>query len=106
MLQQCPLGDAESLRECLPTGLSHTYFGPKPDAADDFIRVIEVALNYSRGEQQKHELNLRNDIDKLNKHERLSLPRANTTIPGSEEIRMGRKKFQTIKRTAQRNRQP
>ncbi len=84
--------------------LSHSYQGPKPEAADDLIRVMETALNYSRAEQKDRELALRNDLVKLNAFERLNLPRANTTIPGSTDIRKGRKKFQNIKRTSQRKR--
>ena len=83
--------------------LSHLYLGPKPDAADDLVRVIEVALDYSRNEQRKHEGRLRDDLDKMNKHERLALPKASTTIPGSTNIRMGRKKYQNIKRNPQRS---
>ena len=47
---------------------------------------------------------LRDDLEEMNRHERLSLPRANTTVPGSADIRIGRKKFQNIKRTSQRKR--
>ena len=84
--------------------LSHLYLGPKPEAADDLIRVMETALNYSRQKQREHELLLRHDLDKLGKQEQLNLPRANTTIPGSTDIRMGRKKFANIKRASQRTR--
>ena len=86
--------------------LSHLYLGPKPNAADDLARVIEAALDHSRGEQRAHERHLRDDLEKLNSQERLNLPRATTTIPGSTNIRMGRKKYQNIKRTSQRTRRP
>lgn len=84
--------------------LSHSYKGPKPDAARDLIRVIEVTLDHAHGEVRRHEHDLRNELDKLNKFERLSLPLANTTVPSSEDIRMGRKKFQNIKGKSQRKR--
>ena len=84
--------------------LSHRYLGPKPEAADDLIRVMQAALDHSLSEQRRHEHRLRDDLEKLNRHERLSLPRANTTVPGSADIRMGRKKFQNIKRASQRKR--
>lgn len=82
--------------------LSHMYLGPKPEAADDLVGVMEAALHYARGEQRTHERHLRSDLEKLNKHERLNLPHANTTIPGPTDIRGGRRKFQNIKRTSQR----
>ena len=84
--------------------LSHRYLGPKPEAADDLIRVMEAALDHARGEQGRHERRVREDLEKLNRYERLNLPRANTTIPGPADIRMGRKKFQNIKRASQRKR--
>lgn len=86
--------------------LSHLYLGPKPDAADDLVRVIEAALDHSRNEQRAHERHLRDDLEKLNSQERLNLPCATTTIPGSTNIRMGRKKYQNIKRTSERSRRP
>ena len=84
--------------------LAHLYFGPKPDAADDLIKVIERALDFSRGEQKKHENNLQNEVARMNPLERVNLPLAHTVIPGSSDIRMGRRKFQNIKRTAERQR--
>ena len=107
-----------SLRLCVPaivideqTGdvqgvghLSHHYLGPKAEAADDLIRVMEAALDHSLSEQRRQEHRLRDELEKLNRHERLSLPRANTTVPGSADIRMARKKFQNIKRASQRKR--
>ena len=86
--------------------LAHLYFGPKPDAANDLIKVIETALNFSRGEQKKHESNLQNEVARMNPLERINLPLAHTVIPGSSDIRMGRQKFQNIKRTAERKRRP
>ena len=84
--------------------LRHRYLGPKPKAADDLVRVMEAALEHSRVEQRRRERRLRDDLEKLNRHERLNLARANTTIPGSSQIRMGRSKFQNIKRASQRTR--
>ena len=86
--------------------LAHLYIGPKPDAADDLIKVMETALNFSRGEQKRHENNLRNEVAKMNPLKRISLPLARTVIPGSPDIRMGRRKFQNIKRTAERKSRP
>ena len=84
--------------------LSHLYLGPKPEVANDLIRVMEAALDHSRSEQRRHERDLRDDLEKLNRHERRNLPRADTTIPGSTNIRMERKKYHNIKRASRRRR--
>ena len=84
--------------------LSHSYMGPKPEAAGDLIRVIEVALDHARRVMRSHEHDLRNELDRLSRFKRLSLPLAITTVPSSTDIRMGRKKFQNIKRASQRKR--
>ena len=84
--------------------LSHLYMGPTRDAGDDLIRMMEIALSYARKEVKDREFQLRQEIQKLENAERLRLPAANTVIPGSHEIRMGRLKFGNIKRILKRQR--
>ena len=79
--------------------LSHLYMGPKADDADHLIRMMELALDHARGELNKHEAAVRDEVVELKNHERLRLPVADTTIPDSKAIHMGRRKFQNIKRT-------
>ena len=82
--------------------LSHRYMGPKPNAGDDLVRVMEIALSHARKEVKDRESQLRQEIQRLGNTERLRLPAANTVIPASKEIHMGRRKFRTIKRSLKR----
>ena len=69
--------------------LSHLYMGPKPDAGDDLVRVMKLALSHARKEVTDRETQLRKDIQTLENAERLRLPAADTVIPGPMEIHMG-----------------
>ena len=78
--------------------LSTLYMGPKADAGRDLIRMMEIALGHARTEVKELESQLSDEIQNLEDTERLRLPAANTVIPGSEEVHMGRRKFGNIKR--------
>ena len=79
--------------------LSHLYMGPTPNAGDDLVGMMEIALSHACKEVKDRESQLREEIQKLENAERLRLPAANTVIPGSKEIHMGRRKFGNIKRS-------
>ena len=82
--------------------LSHMYNGPKLEASDDLIRMMTIALEYTVKEAKIHEESTRGDVQKLRNFERINLPRAQTIVPGSSEIHMGRKKFRNIKNNSKR----
>ena len=82
--------------------LCHSYRGPKADAGNDFVRMMKIALDHARRELEKHESIVRKKIEEMGYHERLRLPFAETIIPSSKEINMGRRKFQNIKRSSKR----
>ncbi len=84
--------------------LSHMYLGPKAEASDDLIRMVRIALEHAIEELSKHEKAVRSDVQKLKDYERLGLPVAQTVVPGSGEIHMGRKKFDNVKRVSKRKR--
>ena len=84
-------------------GLGHQsalYQGPKPDVGKDLISMMEIALDHARREVKNLDAQLRDEIRNLKDTERLRLPAANTVIPRSREVRMGRRKFGNIKRSS------
>ena len=73
--------------------LAHLYQGPKPDAAGDLIKVIKMALSHANGELRRRQISVRKELEAMGEEARRRLRRANTTIPGSSEIRLGRRRF-------------
>ena len=78
--------------------LQRQYMGPRPSAANDLLRVINVAIEHAKREALERRDVLGKKIGEMKPRDRLRLPRASTTIPGSKETHMGRRKFQNIKK--------
>lgn len=84
--------------------LYHSYVGPKAEAGDDLVRMIEIALAHAQRQQNECASVVKDYIEKMTERERLSLPIANTIVPSHKEIHMGRRKFYNIKKSQKRMR--
>ena len=82
--------------------LAHMYQGPKPDAAGDLIRMIEIALRYTNGELHRRERSVRKELEAMGGEARKRLPEAQTIIPGSVELHLGRRRFRERATTRRR----
>ncbi len=77
--------------------LHQLWVGPKAEAADDLVRVMEIALIHGRRELKRCESVVKDYVERMTNRERLRLPVAHTVAPGHRDIHMGRRKFHNIK---------
>ena len=77
--------------------LSQVWLGPKAEAGDDLVRMMEIALTHARLELERCASVVKDYVERMTSRERLQLPVANTTVPGHRDTHMGRRKFHNIK---------
>ena len=76
--------------------LQLSYVGPKPEAAGDLVRVMEIAVSHARRERDRRQELIRSRIEAMPSPARLVLPLARTVVPRSEDVRLGRKRHQRL----------
>ena len=82
--------------------LHQSWVGPKPEAGDDLVRMMRIALAHARREMKRCHSVVEDYVKRMTNRERLRLPVATTTVPGQGEIHMGRRKFHNIKNARNR----
>ena len=93
----------ESTGDLQGTGeLHHMYLGPRAEASEDLGRMMRIALDHAQRELKRHAAAVEDYAKGMTGCERLRLPAARLVVPGPEEIRIGRRKFQNIKGSRKR----
>ena len=77
--------------------LSQVWLGPKAEAGDDLVRMMEIALTHARRELERCASVVKDYVERMTSRERLQLPVAKTIAPGHRDTHMGRRKFHNIK---------